>query len=124
MKKVAPIFVQFSSKNVARKVFKAKSKLTSAGVFASESLGTLRRDILNAAKDKYGKRNAWVDHVQILTKPIRSISDCILISDVMISVFCICCCWFLLLFYFFVAFPFFFYACFFFFTGNRWPGLK
>ena len=83
--RVAPIIVKFSSKDVARKVFKAKARLASTGIFISESLTKRRRDILNAAKDIYGPRNAWSDQGQILAKPsvgsaikkIRSIADCI-----------------------------------------------
>ena len=80
--RVAPIVIKFSGKDVARRVFKAKAKLASTGVL---SLTKRRRDILNAAKDKYGQRNVWSDQGQILAKPsagstvmkIRSITDCI-----------------------------------------------
>ena len=83
--RIAPIVVKFSGKDVARRVSKAKAKLASTGVFVSESLTKRRRDILNAAKDKYGQRNVWSDQGQILAKPsagstvmkIRSITDCI-----------------------------------------------
>jgi hypothetical protein len=83
--RVAPIIVKFSSKSVACKVFKAKSKLASSGIFVVESLTKQRRDILNAAKDRFGQRNAWSDRGQILAKPsdgtpikkIRSLADCI-----------------------------------------------
>ena len=67
--RVAPIIVKFSSKSVACKVFKAKSKLASSGIFVVESLTKQRRDILNAAKDRFGQRNAWSDRGQILAKP-------------------------------------------------------
>ena len=56
---VGLIIFKFSSKYVARKVFKAKARLASTSVFVSESLTKRRRDIWNAAKDKYGQRNAW-----------------------------------------------------------------
>jgi len=83
--RVAPIPVKFSSKDVARKVFKAKARRHPTGVFVSESLTKRRRDILNAAKNTYGQRNAWPDHGQILAKfsvrsavkKIRSITNCI-----------------------------------------------
>ena len=79
--RVAPIVVKFSCKDVARRVFKAKAELASTGVFVSD----FRRDILNAAKDKYGQRNVWSDQGQILAKPsagstvmkLRSITTCI-----------------------------------------------
>ena len=50
-------------------MFKAKAKLASTRVFVSESLAKRRRDILNAAKDKYKQRNVWSDQGQILAKP-------------------------------------------------------
>ena len=83
--RVAPILVKFYSKDVARRVFIAKARLASNGIFVSESLTKFRWDILNAAKDKYGQRNAWSDQGQILAKPsvgsavkkIRFITDCI-----------------------------------------------
>ena len=83
--RVAPIVVKFSGKDVARRVFKAKAKFASTGVFVSESLTKRRRDILNAAKDKYSQRNVWSGQGQILAKPnagstvmkIHSITDSI-----------------------------------------------
>jgi hypothetical protein len=83
--RVAPIIVKFSSKSVTCKAFKTKSKLTSSGIFVIESLTKQRWDILNAAKDKFGLRNAWSDRGQILAKPSdgtpikkkMSLADCI-----------------------------------------------
>ncbi|XP_065584469.1 uncharacterized protein LOC136043481, partial [Artemia franciscana] len=51
---IAPVLAQFSSKDVARKVFAAKSKLAKSGIFVSESLTKKRREILQLARDRLG----------------------------------------------------------------------
>ena len=55
--RVAPVIVKFVSKGIAKEVFKAKAKLTSSVISVAESLTKQRRDILNAAKDKFGQKN-------------------------------------------------------------------
>ena len=44
-----------------RKVFASKSKFAGSNFFISESLTKHRRDILNAARDKFGVKNVWSD---------------------------------------------------------------
>ena len=132
--RVAPIIVKFSSKDVARKVFKAKARLASTGIFVSKYLTKRRREILNAAKDKYGQRNAWSYQGQILAKPsvgsavkkIQSIANRVSLRCCDKCFFYICLfLLFLPLFYlFFFVFVFFYAYFFFFFTGKRWSGLK
>lgn len=83
--KVAPVLVRFVSKEVARKVFLQKSKLAGSGIFVSESLTKRRRDLLNAARDRFGVKNVWTDRGNILVKlpgepsarKIRSLAECV-----------------------------------------------
>ena len=49
--RVATIIVKFSSRDIARGVYKAKSLLASSRAFVAECLTKRRRDILNAAKE-------------------------------------------------------------------------
>lgn len=83
--KVAPVFVRFSTCETARKVFASKSKLAGSKIFLSESLTKRRRDILSAARDKFGVKNVWSDRGQVLAmlpgeraaRRINSLSDCV-----------------------------------------------
>ena len=82
--KVSPVLIRFKNVELARVVFKEKTKLAKSGIFLSESLTKKRREILNAARDCFGKFNVWTDRGQILAKPpgqsmirkIRSFTDC------------------------------------------------
>ena len=81
---VAPVFVKLRSSEMAKKVFKSKTKLAKSGIFVSEALTKRRRDILNTARDSFGVRNVWSDRGLILAKlptdtiarRIRSLADC------------------------------------------------
>jgi len=72
--RIAPIIVKFCSKDIARAAYKAKSRLVSSGIFVAEYLTIRRRDILEAATDKFGQRNAWSDRGHILLKPSEGIA--------------------------------------------------
>ena len=65
---IAPVLAQFSSKDVARKVFAAKSKLAKSGIFVSESLTKKRREILQLARDRLGNHNVWSNHGRIFAR--------------------------------------------------------
>ena len=65
---IGPVLAQFSSKDVARKVFAAKSKLAKSGIFVSESLTKKRREILQLARDRLGNHNVWSDHGRIFAR--------------------------------------------------------
>jgi len=57
--KVAPVIVKFTDKEMARRVYKAKASLAGSGIFIGEALTRRKRDLLNAAKEKYGNKNTW-----------------------------------------------------------------
>ena len=65
---IAPVFSQFSSKDVTRKIFAAKSKLAKSCIFVSESITKKRREILQLACDMLGNYNVWSDHDRILAR--------------------------------------------------------
>ena len=65
---IAPVLAQFSSKDVARKVFTAKSKLAKSSIFVSESLTRKRREFLQLARDRLGNHNVWSDHGRIFSR--------------------------------------------------------
>jgi len=65
---IAPVLAQFSSKDVARKVFVDKSKLAKSGIFVSESLTKKRREILQLALDRLDNHNVWSDHGRIFAR--------------------------------------------------------
>ena len=65
---IAPVFAQFSSKDVAGKVFAAKSKLAKSVIFVSESSIKKRREILQLARDRLGNHNVWSDHGRIFAR--------------------------------------------------------
>lgn len=83
--KVPPVLVKFVNSDIAKKVFKAKARLASSGIFLSEALTKRRREILYAAKDRFGHRNVWTDRGQILARPngesvtkkIHTLADCV-----------------------------------------------
>ena len=76
--KVAPVLVQFGSKEIARHEFKAKKLLIGSGLFVVENLTKRNRDLLSASSDKFGIRSVWSDQGRIFvretnTAPIRRI---------------------------------------------------
>ena len=76
--KVAPVLVQFRSKEIARHVFKAKKQLSGSGLFVAENLTKRKRNLLSASRDKFGNRSVWSDQGRIFvretdTTPIRHI---------------------------------------------------
>ena len=54
---ISPVLAQFSSKDVAGKIFAAKSKLAKFGTFVSESFTKKRREILQLVQDRLGNHN-------------------------------------------------------------------
>ncbi|KAK2707895.1 hypothetical protein QYM36_015543 [Artemia franciscana] len=83
--KVAPVLIRISDMNIARAVYKEKSALVKSGMFLSESLTRKKRELLNAARDRYKKFNAGLDKGQVLAKVpgqsalrrIKTMADCI-----------------------------------------------
>jgi hypothetical protein len=76
--KVAPVLVQFRSKEIARHVFKAKKQLSGSGLFVAENLTKRKRNLLSASRDKFGNRSVWSDQRCIFvreteTRPNRRI---------------------------------------------------
>ena len=81
-----PIEVRFKSPIVAKEVLKNRSKLKESQCFVSESLTHPRQEVLNAARDVVGMRNAWSVQGRILAKSgdqvvrIKDLSEVILLS--------------------------------------------
>lgn len=66
--KVAPVLVKFRSKDIASAVFKAKKNLANSGIFVSENLTKKKRELLNAARDKFGNRCVWSDQGRVFVR--------------------------------------------------------
>ena len=73
---IAPVRAKFSSLDIAREVFAAKSKLAKSGVFVLENLTKKRQDQLNAARSTFGPRSVWSDHGQVLAKVLGETHIC------------------------------------------------
>ena len=54
-----PIVVRFSSMRLRMEVFRNKKTLKGQSISISESLTTTRYNLLQKAKDKFGKQNCW-----------------------------------------------------------------
>ena len=66
--KVAPVLVQFRSKEIARHVFKAKKQLSGSGLFVAENLTKHKRNLMSASRDKFGNRSVWSDQGRIFVR--------------------------------------------------------
>ena len=66
--RILPVEVGFRSSAVSREVLKNRSKLKESQCFVSESLTRRRQEVLNAARDVVGMRNAWSVQGRILAK--------------------------------------------------------
>ena len=69
---VVPVIVKLRNKEIAKSIFKAKPKLAKSGIFLCENLTRKKRDILNAARDKFGNKCVWSDQGRIF---VRETSD-------------------------------------------------
>ena len=66
--KVAPVLVKFRLKDIASAVFKAKNNLINSGIFVSENFTKKKRELLNAARDKFGNRCVWSDQGRVFVR--------------------------------------------------------
>ena len=62
------IIVKFARYNVRATVFRAKRKFKNSGMLLTDSLTRRRIEILNEARERYGRMNVWTTDGEIFTK--------------------------------------------------------
>ena len=60
------LIVKFARYNVRSRVFREKRKFKNSGLVLSESLTKRRVEMVNSARDKYGKANVWSSDGEIM----------------------------------------------------------
>ena len=63
-----PIIVKFARHNVKANVYRKKKLLKGTNILLTESLSRRRVNMLNAARDKWGKLNVWTNDAEIFAK--------------------------------------------------------
>ena len=72
--KIAPVLVKFKDRHTAVKVFACKKNLVNTKIFVAENLTKKKRELLNAAREKYGNKFVWSNQGRIYVRPENATS--------------------------------------------------
>lgn len=73
--KPRPIVVAFNSSKTKTSIFSQKKLFVNTGIFAYEELTKSRMELINKAKEKYGKNKAWSNGGRIFVRAANNVKQ-------------------------------------------------